>query len=492
MIKSYNYKLCANDIKIDYINNKLYPEWTRVATVLIKLHMNYYYKYNCICIDNKLYKTVETFLTERYKDAINRQVVGLFKSKISNFKRKYVKIVMKTNLSDELKKELCLLNKRNLFFINEDIVGKNHKVSYETIKLGRWIFKNFFGKLPSCKNINMILQDKIAVIEKPTDIKNKEIDYIIKLSAGDKNIRGNFIYLPLFKNTYADKFKGILSTSCTLTFKDKKLKHVSLTKDIEPKEDIILNETTVSFDIGLNYLFALSNGEVYGKYYCKTIKKLDKQLNDLTNSLRDKYGKNIKLKTFKNYNKLVQKTRDYSKNEINRLLNKIFKKHKPNIINIEDLDFKGSDIGATNNRLLSKFGLFNIKVKLLQFEIEYKVKVNYIDPSYTSQTCSSCCYVDNKNRKTQDKFECLSCGRKMNADVNGGKVIEYFSKRFRDLKTYDTKDRSNKRTLIVQDYMDSEVWKDNKRIIQVLLNNNYFKDYYMILREELNKMGQKS
>jgi len=106
MIKSYKFITNANDIKTKHIQDKLYPEWSRVADVLINKHMNYYYKYNSICIDNSLYKDVTTFLTERYKDAINRQVVGLFKYKVSNFKRKFNKIVLlSSNLSNEIKKD---------------------------------------------------------------------------------------------------------------------------------------------------------------------------------------------------------------------------------------------------------------------------------------------------------------------------------------------------------------------------------------------------
>jgi putative transposase len=40
-----------------------------------------------------------------------------------------------------------------------------------------------------------------------------------------------------------------------------------------------------------------------------------------------------------------------------------------------------------------------------------------VNPAYTSQQCSSCTYVDKRNRNG-DKFICLWCGMKMHADVN--------------------------------------------------------------------------
>lgn len=101
-------------------------------------HMNYFFMHSEICVTNELYKEVKTFLSERYKDAINRQIVGLFKSKITNFKRRFVQIVMGCDsLSDELKKDLCIVNKYGIYFKNEDTKGKKHIVPSEHIKLAR-------------------------------------------------------------------------------------------------------------------------------------------------------------------------------------------------------------------------------------------------------------------------------------------------------------------------------------------------------------------
>ncbi|KFI21699.1 RNA-guided endonuclease InsQ/TnpB family protein [Nitrosococcus oceani] len=59
----------------------------------------------------------------------------------------------------------------------------------------------------------------------------------------------------------------------------------------------------------------------------------------------------------------------------------------------------------------------------LQSFIEYKAKlagvfVQYIDPWYTSRTCSACGHADKANRKTQSHFQCVSCGYTDNADIN--------------------------------------------------------------------------
>ena len=46
------------------------------------------------------------------------------------------------------------------------------------------------------------------------------------------------------------------------------------------------------------------------------------------------------------------------------------------------------------------------------------IKVRYVDPAYTSQTCSRCNNLDRENRQTQDKFKCNKCGFELNADHN--------------------------------------------------------------------------
>ncbi len=46
-----------------------------------------------------------------------------------------------------------------------------------------------------------------------------------------------------------------------------------------------------------------------------------------------------------------------------------------------------------------------------------------VNPRYTSQRCSHCNYVDEKNRLTQEKFVCLRCRHTLNADVNAAKNI---------------------------------------------------------------------
>ena len=75
-----------------------------------------------------------------------------------------------------------------------------------------------------------------------------------------------------------------------------------------------------------------------------------------------------------------------------------------------------------------RFRKYNWAFKDLLNKVSYKaehagLKVVYVDPAYTSQTCSCCGQKSKDNRKTQDWFLCRYCNYQANADVNASKNI---------------------------------------------------------------------
>lgn len=124
-------------------------------------------------------------------------------------------------------------------------------------------------------------------------------------------------------------------------------------------------------------------------------------------------GRNKKLKAA---DRLKEKERNFAKTYNHQLSHKIVKFAKDNkceFINLEHLTKNGFE-----DAILSSWSYYE-----LQSMIEYKaeregIKVRYVDPAYTSQTCSKCGHVDKENRPTQAKFKCVNCGLKLNADHN--------------------------------------------------------------------------
>ena len=76
------------------------------------------------------------------------------------------------------------------------------------------------------------------------------------------------------------------------------------------------------------------------------------------------------------------------------------------------------------NHALRSAGLAGIVEKL-----EYKTRLTgrnrliFVNPAYTSQTCSECGYCDSRNRESQADFECRQCRARMNADLNAADNI---------------------------------------------------------------------
>lgn len=469
MIKSYKYSVDPNVAKLYTIEQIIYPEWKRIATILMKRHVNYLYKTSNVCLTNELYKDISTTLSERYKDCINRQIVGMLKGKLKNFKRRYNKIVNSYGFATDMQIKLNFMYKANLIFYRSGYESKNIVIDYETIKLGRWIFKNFIGRYPSTKNINMVLQDKVAMLESIDNINTDRYSFVLRLST---NIKGKLIDLPILRNKYADKFDGNVNSSTEMCFNNGKLSYLKISKDIEPSKDV-LSDSVISFDIGLTTLIATSDGKLYGMRYLRDLRRFDKNLITLTNKLKEKYGKHAKLTTIDEYNRLVSRIKAYSKNEINRILNVIHNKHKPKQINVENLDFSKSNIGKELNRLLNRFGLGYITSKLESFK-EYGVKIKYVDPAYSSQMCSNCDYVDKANRVEQSKFMCKCCGLKIHADVNGSRVVSKFAERFGETVFYGNKGRSAKLNILVNDFISKNIWMNTESGVQIRRKNKYF------------------
>lgn len=124
-------------------------------------------------------------------------------------------------------------------------------------------------------------------------------------------------------------------------------------------------------------------------------------------------GRNKKLKAA---DRLKDKERNFAKTYNHQLSYKIVKFAKDNKCEFINLEYLTKD--GFENRILSSWSYYE-----LQNMIEYKakregIKVRYVDPAYTSQTCSKCGHVDKENRPTQAKFKCVNCGLELNADHN--------------------------------------------------------------------------
>ena len=143
------------------------------------------------------------------------------------------------------------------------------------------------------------------------------------------------------------------------------------------------------------------------------MKKRRQQLQKSLTMTKGGKGRQKKLKAMEQFK---EKERNFAKTYNHQLSHKIVKFAKDNqcqYINLEKLTKEGF-----SNSLLGSWSYYELQ-QMIQYKADREgIKVRFINPAYTSQTCSKCGHVDKENRKTQAQFECVKCGFKLNADHN--------------------------------------------------------------------------
>jgi putative transposase len=137
---------------------------------------------------------------------------------------------------------------------------------------------------------------------------------------------------------------------------------------------------------------------------------------------------------YKNMRKNLQKKGKYGKvkqikDRESRIVRDINHKVSRKIVNTAHESGKGIKLedltGIRNSKKNTKsfcYAKHSWSFYQLQMFIEYKAKllgvdVAYVDPAYTSQSCSRCGLIGNRNKKS---FKCPECGHVDHADSNAG------------------------------------------------------------------------
>ncbi len=200
---------------------------------------------------------------------------------------------------------------------------------------------------------------------------------------------------------------------------------LNLTLDIPFKqEEEFIEGRVLGVDLGVKYpAYVCLSDDTYKREHIGEALELIKQRKQYHDrrtrtqqQLKNVKGGKGRCKKLKNLNRLSECERNFAKtynHTISKRIVEFAKKHKCEYINMEKLTKDGFD-----NAILRNWSYYE-----LQRMVEYKadrvgIKVRYINPAYTSQTCSRCGHIDKENRQTQEKFVCTKCGFELNADHN--------------------------------------------------------------------------
>lgn len=321
------------------------------------------------------------------------------------------------NLYQVLNKQTQVQYMRTLDLVKQKIT-LDYSNNFTDIVTGKCSLMNYKNDFPlmidnSCINIfeeNGIYKIKIM------------LGYELEIVMGNR-INENIIEL---KKTLEKAENGAYKICQSSIQKDKNNNIIfNLTLDI-PKETErkVLEGRVLGVDLGIKYpVYMCLGDDTYKRQSLGNInnflrvrqqmqerrKKVQKDLT-LTNGGK---GRSKKIQLLE---KLTQNEKNFCKTYNHALSKRIVefaKKHKCEYIHLEKLTKDGF-----SNTILRNWSYYE-----LQNMIKYKsdrdnIKVRYVDPAYTSQTCSKCGHVDKENRKTQEKFKCTNCGFELNADHN--------------------------------------------------------------------------
>ena len=373
---------------------------------------------------------IQSKLSERYKYVCLWQVYDVLAGYIANIQRQFANIVFNSSLRKEDKLILLALNnvKGRLIYDKDEIEvyekkdegmeKKTVKVSEYHKKLAKKIFKHLLkrNRRPRFGNISMHLDGKVVEISKKKENGAKSFDYWIKVTTLEK---GKPIYIPLKANTYAEKVEGEFLNYCQVVEDDAGNIEFRIVKQLKKREYIPLTEK-LSIDLGLNPLIATNNGDLIGRQFFDFLKKMDEKIAKRMAQVQRNGGLPGRDNKYREY---VRRLREFLKNEINRVLNRVINLYKPIKIIVERLDFRSPELSKRMNRFIQNFGKRYVKEKLERMQQLYGIEIVEVNPAYSSQECSSCGYVDRENRKSTQEFECKCCGNKINAQVNGAKNL---------------------------------------------------------------------
>jgi putative transposase len=304
------------------------------------------------------------------------------------------------------------------------------------------------------KGVNV---SKFDLMKQLTDLK--EVDWIKSVpSQSLQNVieRLDTAYQKFFSGggfpKWAKKgeYKSILFKSATQTktgFVLPKIGHVSIFKDRMPRGKIktanLIKESNgyflsvtfsiqsenlyptnenqiVGIDMGISYFLADSNGHFVENP--RHTKKYEAKLKVKNRALaRKKKGSVQFKKTKKELNRLHSKIANVRKDFLHKISFQYVKENS--LIVCEDLKVKNMiKFGNLSKHIADvSWSIFfdQLRYKSKQFEKSF-IQIN---PKFTSQKCNSCGHIAKENRKSQSKFECVSCSNKQNADFNAAKNI---------------------------------------------------------------------
>ena len=212
----------------------------------------------------------------------------------------------------------------------------------------------------------------------------------------------------------------------SLMFDKKKLiLNLSIHFPKKEKTTEIVKGRTLGVDLGIKIpAYASLNDDIYTRQSFGNVLELAKakkqfkerraRIYKQMSNVKGGKGRKKKMKAAYNFSDKERKFTQNYNHQLSRRIVDFAKANNCEYINMEHLEgdsFK-------DKKVLGVWTYYELQ-QYIKYKAEMEgIKVRFVNPAYTSQTCSKCGYVDEENRPTQERFKCKKCGFEMNADRN--------------------------------------------------------------------------
>lgn len=257
----------------------------------------------------------------------------------------------------------------------------------------------------------------------------------IRFPAGFR-INGRGLYLPKIGWVGFRKSRRIDGRVKNVTLRhDGDHWYVSMQTECEVPDQVHPSTRAIGIDVGIARFAALSDGSFVDgpnalKRHLRHLKVLQRRM-DRKRTFSKNWGK-ARYKVTRLHRKIANIRSDAT----HKASTTISKNHV--IVVLEELQIPNMVASARGTRehpgrnIAAKSGLNRriLDQGWAQFSrrLTYKLaarggKVLFVEPRDTSCTCARCDYTSKANRKTQTRFQCVSCGFVANADTNASMII---------------------------------------------------------------------
>jgi putative transposase len=172
-------------------------------------------------------------------------------------------------------------------------------------------------------------------------------------------------------------------------------------------------DDALGVDLGINRIATVSTGEIFSGRDLNRLRELRQRTRS---SLQAKGTQGCKRALKRLSGKQARMMED-----VNHVISKkiVAKAKSANIaIALEDLTGirERAGKGKRMRKMLGRWAFYDLRTKIAYKAKQAGVTVVYVDPAYTSKTCSACGEIGSRRKH---KFVCKSCGNSMDADHNG-------------------------------------------------------------------------